>query len=217
MNFSNFKKSIFNQLISSFILVAFFITSVVPPSYAQIMPGTVLNLPAPGTIVSPTAMYSPIIIKGITIHPEDPLQMSFIVNSGDNQLDDSAFETESDRLIRYFLASLTVPESDLWVNLSPYEKDRIVPESFGKTKMGRDLLAQDYMLKQLTSSMMYPEDEMGQEFWKRVHKLAYEKFGTTDIPMNTFNKIWIVPEKAVIYEHDNSAVIVESKLKVLLI
>jgi len=92
----------------------------------------------------------------------------------------------------------------------------IVPDHFGKTLMGRDLLAQDYMLKQLTASLMHPEDELGKDFWNRVHKKALEQFGTTEIPMNTFNKIWIVPEKAVIYEHEKGAFVVESKLKVLL-
>ena len=36
------------------------------------------------------------------------------------------------------------------INLSPYEKNRIVEDNFGKTEMGRDLLAQDYLLKQIT-------------------------------------------------------------------
>ena len=68
---------------------------------------------------------------------------------------------EVTKLIKYFLASLTIPESDLWVNLSPYEKNRIIPQSFGLTEMGRDLLAEDYMLKQITASLIYPEDEIG--------------------------------------------------------
>ena len=58
------------------------------------------------------------------------------------------------RLVKYFLAALTIPEKDLWVNLSPYEKDRVITDEFGSTEMGRDLLAQDYMLKQLTSSLI---------------------------------------------------------------
>ncbi len=104
------------------------------------------------------------------------------------------------------------------INLSPYEADRIIPEKFGHTEMGRDLLAQDYILKQLTASLMYPEDELGEEFWDRVHKKAYEEYGVTDIPVNTFNKVWIVPEKAVVYENaeTDTAFVVESHLKVML-
>ncbi len=129
-----------------------------------------------------------------------------------------ALKQEATKLIKYFLASLTVPEKDLWVNLSPYEKDRIVPESFGLTEMGRDLLAQDYLLKQITASLIYPEDEFGKKFWKRIYEEVGKKFGTTDIPVNTFNKVWIVPEKAVVYENAQAgtAYVVESKLKVML-
>ncbi|MBF0122582.1 MAG: hypothetical protein HQL21_04120, partial [Candidatus Omnitrophica bacterium] len=120
------------------------------------------------------------------------------------------------RLIKYFLASITVPEKDLWVNLSPYEKDRIIPDAFGVTEMGRDLLAQDYMLKQITASVIYPEGETGKAFWAKVYAEAEKRYGTTDIPVDTFNKVWIVPEKAVVYESKDSAYVVESKLKVML-
>ena len=42
--------------------------------------------------------------------------------------------------------------------------------------------------------------------------------GTTNIPVNTFNKVWIVPEKAVVYENAKAgtAYVVEAKLKVML-
>ena len=83
-------------------------------------------------------------------------------------IDDQTLSAESAKLLKYFLASLTVPESDLWVNLSPYEKERIIPSSFGLTQMGRDLLAEDYILKQVTASLMYPEDGVGRRFWRRV-------------------------------------------------
>jgi len=137
---------------------------------------------------------------------------------GNNQNDDRELRVEATRLIKYFLASLTIPEKDLWVNLSPYEKDRIIPPSFGQTEMGRDLLAEDYMLKQITASLIYPEGKIGRKFWKRIYEEAAKKFGTTNIPVNTFNKVWIVPEKAVVYENvkAGTAYIVESKLKVML-
>ena len=64
-----------------------------------------------------------------------------------------------------------------------------MPEAFGQTEMGRDLLAQDYMLKQITASLVYPEDEFGKIFWKRIYEEAAKKFGTTNIPVNTFNKV----------------------------
>ncbi|MBF0593463.1 MAG: hypothetical protein HQL22_00695, partial [Candidatus Omnitrophica bacterium] len=125
-------------------------------------------------------------------------------------------EETSRRLVKYFLSSVTTPEKDMWVNLSPYEKDRIIPDEFGQTDMGRDLLAQDYMLKQITASLIYPEGETGKIFWAKVYKAAYAKYGTTDIPVDTFNKVWIVPEYAKVYEHGNTAFVVKARMKVML-
>ena len=51
-----------------------------------------------------------------------------------------------------------------------------------------------------------------------VYEEAAKRYGTTNIPVNTFNKVWIVPEKAVVYENAKAgtAYVVESKLKVML-
>ena len=197
-------------------LLCFIVTSVIGtcPVYAQ-----ELFLPAPGVRVALSPSFNPPILKGLKVHPDNPFQFDFILDKGDVETQNFAsLRNESTKLIKYFLASLTVPEKDLWVNLSPYEKDRIVPESFGQTEMGRDLLAQDYLLKQITASLLYPEDEFGKKFWKRVYEEAAKKYGTTNIPVNTFNKVWIVPEKAVVYENAQAgtAYVVESRLKVML-
>src|SRR6202142_756381 len=158
------------------------------------------RLPAPGVMVQLSPEFNSPILKGIKVHPDNPFKFEFILDKGDSQLVNNQLKDESSKLIKYFLASITIPEKDLWVNLSPYEKDRIIPASFGLTEMGRDLLAEDYILKQITASLIYPEDDIGKKFWKRIYAEAYKKFGTTDIPVNTFNKVWIVPEKAVVYE-----------------
>jgi len=175
-----------------------------------------LRLPQPGAMLSLSAPINPPVLKGIKVHPENPLKFDFILDQGSQP--PSPLQAEATQLIKYFLASVTIPEKDLWVNLSPYEKDRIVPYIFGQTTMGRDLLAQDYILKQITASLIYPEDPTGKKFWKRVYSEVAKKFGTTNIPVDTFNKVWIVPEKAVVYENPTggAAYIVESKLKVML-
>ena len=160
--------------------------------------------------------FRPAIIEGLTLYKNDPLKFDFIVNLGDQRLGGQALVKEADKLIKYFMAALTIPENDLWVNLSPYAKDAIIPPVFGETILGRDMLAQDYILKQLTASLAHPENKFGFEFWKRVYAKAQEKFGTTDIPMTTFDRIWIVPAKAVVFQYEGSAYIVESRLKVLL-
>src|SRR5271167_1958411 len=150
-------------------------------------------------MVAFSAAFNPPILKGIKVYPENPFLSEFILDVEDGS--PVPDKIESVRLIKYFLASLTIPEKDLWVNLSPYEKNRIVPESFGQTAMGRDLLAEDYLLKQITASLIYPEGETGKKFWKRIYIEAVKRFGTTNMPVNTFNKVWIVPQKAVVYEN----------------
>ena len=193
-------------------LIPFICLTVMPSTYAQ--DGT--HLPEPGQMVYLSPAFTPAVLKGIKVFPDEPLRFDFIVDTGDTHFEGRALEDESKRLIRYFLASLTVPEDDLWVNLSPYEKDRIIPDKFGQTEMGRDLLSQDYLLKQLTASLLYPEEELGKTFWNNVFAQAQEKYGTTAVPVNTFNKVWIVPEKAVVYENGDTAFVVESRLKVML-
>ncbi|MFI5205810.1 MAG: hypothetical protein ACHQVK_02625, partial [Candidatus Paceibacterales bacterium] len=232
------------KAISLGIFFAFLANTLGPIPTAQ---ADEFHLPAPGTMVPLSPPLDPPILKGIKVHPDNPFRFDFILDQGDESptrghgfsrvpkhvAKRGSTEGESDpeeqskaielkqqatKLIKYFLASLTIPEKDLWVNLSPYEKNRIVPEAFGQTEMGRDLLAEDYMLKQITASLIYPEDAVGKKFWKRIYKEAAQKFGTTDIPVNTFNKVWIVPSKAVVFENAKAgtAYVVESKLKVML-
>ena len=171
-----------------------------------------MYFPVPGEMVGLSPAFGPLMLKGIKIHPDNPFQFDFILDKGNSH---SPGKNEAIKLIKYFLASLTIPENDLWVNLSPYEKDRVIPKSFGLTEMGRDLLAEDYMLKQITASLDLSGGETGKKFWKLIYEEAYRKFGTTDIPVNTFNKVWIVPDKAVVYENAKAgtAYVVESQGK----
>ncbi len=208
--------------VSSIILAVFLVNTFLPPSYAQVL------MPPPVGLVALSPAFHPPIFTGVKVYAKDPFRFDFILDKGDEgeTLHATSLQEESSRLVKYFLAALTVPAKELWVNLSPYEKDRIVPEAFGRTEMGRDLLAQDYLLKQITSSLMYPEQGLGKKFWAEIYKQAREKFGTTDIPVDTFNKVWIVPAKAVVYEkpkvagkkspEEAVAYVVESRLKVML-
>lgn len=198
------------------VLTIFIVSQVCGVSPQKALAQSPLNLPAPGTMVAPSAGYTPAMISGITIYPENPLQFDFIIDTGDDYLQGEELRRESKKLINYFLATLTVPEDEMWVNLSPYEKDRIIADGLGVTEMGRDMLAQDYMLKQLTASLMYPEEEIGEAFWKKIYAKAQARFGTTEIPTNMFNKVWIVPEKTVVYITGTSVFVSESHLKVML-
>src|SRR5208283_3344471 len=132
------------KVLSIYILLCFLITSIMGPNPVLAQD---FYLPAPGVMVRLSPEFNPPILKGIKVYPDNPFRFDFILDKGDSSVipakagiqDQEQLKQESTKLIKYFLASLTIPEKDLWVNLSPYEKDRIVPESFGQTEMGRDL------------------------------------------------------------------------------
>jgi phosphoglycerate kinase len=200
------------RLIASGLIFAFLGTSLQPVRAQELI------LPAPGTMVNLSPAYVPVLIKGLRVHPENPLLFDFILDTGRSglKINSPKFKDESEKLIKYFLASLTIKEDDLWVNLSPYEKTRIVPEQLGQTELGRDMLAQDYILKQLAASLIYPEKQLGREFWNTVYAKAQQQFGVSDIPVNTFNKVWIISDKAKILERNNVGYVVGAHLKVML-
>lgn len=194
----------------------------IPPAMAN-----ALVLPAPGKAVSLSPSFHAPVLKGIKFHPNDPFKFEFILDPGSEGVSsfaaksESSLAKESTTLIKYFLAALTIPEKDLWVNLSPYENNRIVPDAFGRTGMGRDLLAQDYLLKQLSASLMNPNEGVGEEFWKKFYMSAAGALPAAQArvnTVNTFHKVWIVPDKAVVYQNTQAgtAYVVEQSLKVML-
>ncbi len=109
------RKSGLYRAFSAVLVFTFIFTGIIPPSHGQIAPQTILNLPVPGTFVSSTDIFHPAMIKGVTVHPENPLEFDFIVDPGQDNLTGEEFETESTKMIKYFLAALTVPEEEMWV------------------------------------------------------------------------------------------------------
>jgi hypothetical protein len=200
-------------LIASPLILSLILLTVGQPS--AVLAGTSFYLPEPSQRLPMTEAFQPALVQGITIHPTDPLRFDFMIDPMQAKAP-VELNSEIQKSINYFFASLTVPKTDLWVNLSPYEQNHVIPEALSGTEMGRDLLAQDYLLKQLTASLMDPETMLGKKFWHEVYEKAYERFGTTSMAVNTFNKVWIVPSRAVVYQNGPSAFVVDSHLKVLL-
>lgn len=194
-------------------LIVPFLTAMTPFALAvEVVPW----MPQAGTMVQLSAKFEPALMVGIQLDAKDPFLFNFLIERGQKELTTDAKREEYRKLVKYFLASLTTPNNDMWVNLSPFEHERIIPDNFGLTEMGRDLLAQDYLLKQITSSLIHPEEGAAKGFWKKVYEKAYEKYGTTDIPLDTFNKVWIVPDTATILHRYDTALIVENHLKVMM-
>ncbi|MBF0512123.1 MAG: hypothetical protein HQL13_07345 [Candidatus Omnitrophica bacterium] len=204
------------RFISVWIILSFLVSLIAYPhlSFSQ----TQIFLPVVGARVNLSSSYIPVLMKGLRVHPENPLLFDFIIDTGKTgvKVHSPEFKVESHKLIKYFLTALTIKEDDLWVNLSPYEKMRIIPDDLSKTELGQGMLAEDYILKQLTASLMYPEQKLGKEFWDRVYARAQSKLGTTAIPINSFNKVWIVADKAKVFERNNVGFIAFAHLKVML-
>ncbi len=215
----------YKKLTSIAILVSFVSSLLVVPSSAQILP--VINSP-----ISISTAYAPPVLLGLKIHPENPLLLDFIVDQGQAKLSTQELKNETEKLVKYFLAALTIPDQEVWVNLSPYEKDRIIPDVLGQTTMGKTMLEQDYLLKQLAASLTNPETDLGKNYWDQVHeaetldvgRLTLEKTtnvhppATSDqrLATNNLNKVWIMPESAEVLESNGIVLVGEKRLKVML-
>ena len=165
---------------------------------------------------SPSAAFHPEQLKALRVSPQDPLHFDFYIDTGDAN---SFTANEQQRyliLIKDFFTALTIPEKDIWVNLSPFEQNRMIEEHFALTDTGRDLLTQDLLLKQIASALLYPQDASGRHFWDEVYRQLWQEYGTTDIPVEIFNRVWIVPEQAEVYQEGTSAIILKGHMKVML-
>ncbi|MEW5758614.1 MAG: hypothetical protein AB1755_03975 [Candidatus Omnitrophota bacterium] len=128
--------------------------------------------------------------------------------------------------INYFLTALTIDDSEFWVNLNPNQPNRLTGTNLSYTDMGKHLLLLDLKLKKDTAFSLFPGLSTGATtYWERVFakakQLSNRRTGelknrrTLSIP-TTF-RVWIVPDKAEVYEDGKgSCVITKSTLKVLL-
>ncbi len=168
--------------------------------------------------------YAPVIplkgvslIKGIAVDDQDPWQLEFLQVSPSNV---SIPDNESRHLVKYFLTALTFPGSQVWVNLAPQDRLRVITPDFGRTLMGCDLLEQDLVLKKTVAELMHPEHPLGRSFWREILSRT-ESGGTNDRAVDAFNKVWVVADKAEVSERpagENKAFayVTQAYLKVLL-
>ena len=104
----------FKKVLSLAVIVCFSLTTLgpLPKAHAD----TVLGLPQPGTMVNLSPAYEPVIIKGLTVHKDNPFLFDFIVDVGQDKMSGEPLKKEGEKLIKYFLAGLAIPDKDRWVN-----------------------------------------------------------------------------------------------------
>ena len=102
------------KILVTILLSTFLINGVVisPSGYAQTE-----NFLNPTQPVSLSASTTPALIKGLKVFPQTPFKLDFIVDRGESGLKGESLQSESTKIVKYFLEALTVPEKDLWVNL----------------------------------------------------------------------------------------------------
>ncbi|MCP4652707.1 MAG: hypothetical protein GY858_04915 [Candidatus Omnitrophica bacterium] len=202
------KRDIKQKIIGLF-LISTLITGCVPSNPAEKVeqPLETNNL-----LFTSEKVSSPV-LKGIKINPDDPFRLEFIIDPKDKT---NLSKNEFNRLVSYFMAALALPEKDFWVNLSPLEENRVINAQLAQTDFGGDLLMQDYVLKQLSASLTFPDSALGKKYWEKVHAKLHEATKTANAPVSTFNKVWIAPRNAEIYETGNIAIITEANLQVFL-
>jgi len=67
---------------------------------------------------------------------------------------------------------------------------------------------------------MNPEGETGKRFWERIYEKVYDVGAIHELPLQetieSFNKVWIIPDIAEVYQNGDAAYIVNAKLKVMM-
>ncbi|MDD1761988.1 MAG: hypothetical protein LUQ59_07105, partial [Methanothrix sp.] len=117
-----------------------------------------------------------------------------------------------------FMTGLAVNNNKFWVNLNPWEVDRIIDEELGQSETGRIMLESDLQMKRDFSNYGNPcANETGKALWnlldkKRedlvhrcINKFPGEIKETSNIIFKPVQRHWIVPDKA--YAYSNGALI----------
>ncbi|MBF0387133.1 MAG: hypothetical protein HQL20_04670 [Candidatus Omnitrophica bacterium] len=103
------------KLTSSLILAVFVLSCITPPAgLAQTLVGAGL-LPAPGTMLPPSAAYVPAHLRAVTIDPRDPFRFEFLIRKSEMPMSDAEKQSAYRDLLKYFLAALAVPDEQQWV------------------------------------------------------------------------------------------------------
>jgi len=148
-------------------------------------------------LLAPTAPFAPMLMKAVGF--KETGEHNSIMDRGDSNLQDARFIQETEKLLDYFRTALCVTAESLWVNLSAFESNRMLPPVLAGTRLGRDLLAFDCTLKQFAASLIHPDCDTGRAYWREVYARSRSRFGTSKLPFQTWHKVTVTPEYANVY------------------
>jgi hypothetical protein len=73
---------------------------------------SVTQLPPPGTLVGFSPVFVPILARGLVTYPDQPFNFDLLVDTGTARANTAAVKADSQRMMTYFLAALTLPAED---------------------------------------------------------------------------------------------------------
>jgi hypothetical protein len=126
-----------------------------------------------------------------------------------------------------FLAGLSIPNSKFWVNLNPWEPNRIIDHSLSATDAGRVMLLADLQMKRDYSRYQNPcQGTIGADFWRRLEEKERslvedcmrrnpgEIKSVKNVRFQAPTRHWIVPDRIAAYGNGREIKIANASLKV---
>ncbi|MGE5308517.1 MAG: hypothetical protein ACM3OC_05510, partial [Deltaproteobacteria bacterium] len=192
--------------IVSLVIVCSFISQ--QAGFAQMaLPGTFPPMPG-------AEKFRPLHLRYLSLETNDTLNLLF--DKGSLARQTVELKPQEDKLMKYFLIGLTLPNDVFWVNLRPDSQDRVIDPDLARTDMGKVMLAADLQLKKDTAGYTSPATIEGRQYWDRLYKKAEEIYGTAEVTIPTLARPWIVPGEIILAEISTGAYVFKAQLKVML-
>jgi hypothetical protein len=111
-----------------------------------------------------------------------------------------------------FFVWLALPPDAFWVNLHPYQPERIIDPRLAGTEAGRVLLESNMLLKRALAAAQHPDTPTGANWWREVARLYGDRY-VTGCPGVT-HRFWISPAPATVHATADELYILDAPLVV---
>lgn len=154
---------------------------------------------------------------------------SFLLKTRGAKEGDSIIDPENaiELSLNSFFIGLTIPNDKFWVNLNPWEPDRIIEEDLDATDVGKIMLEADLQMKKDFCKYKDPcTSKIGETYWglldeKReelIKKCMQKHLGQIkdikNVQFQVATRHWIVPNSVDVYEGGNEVYIANSTLDI---
>ncbi len=138
------------------------------------------------------------LVTGMAISCDNPIQPGFklVYDATQEKPSENEVIALQTRLGRYLSTFLVIEGEHLHVSLSPHDAYGGLTKPLRHTELGRDLLAQDVVLKHYTAQLLHPDTDLGNFFWSKIDEL---RLGNKDL--ESCLRVWILPGKVNLKEN----------------